>query len=125
MAGLSGGNSGTVNNGIASGCATPSALPGGANQLWMNPCALPTGAADPGYVVFSFDITGTWDLASTELFIKGQNGPNGASTECFTGNGTCNDVVPEPITMVLLGSGLAGVGGAGWFRRRRREGHEV
>jgi hypothetical protein len=28
--------------------------------------------------------------------------------------------VPEPITTVLVGSGLLGLGGAGWIRRRRR-----
>ncbi len=124
MTGLSGGANGSVDNSIASGCysdALSPQLPAGSNDLWMNPCRLPTGATDPGYVVFSFDITGTWDLASTELLVKGQNGPNGASTQCFTGDGSCN-VVPEPVTMILLGSGLAGVGGAGYLRRRRRGG---
>jgi hypothetical protein len=28
--------------------------------------------------------------------------------------------IPEPITTVLVGSGLLGLGGAGWIRRRRR-----
>jgi hypothetical protein len=31
-------------------------------------------------------------------------------------------VVPEPVTIVLLGSGLAGLGGAGLLRRRKRGG---
>lgn len=34
----------------------------------------------------------------------------------------CGNVVPEPITMVLLGSGLAGMGGVGVLRRRRKDG---
>ena len=34
--------------------------------------------------------------------------------------GTPTEVVPEPITMVLLGSGLVGVGGVG-LRRRKKE----
>jgi hypothetical protein len=34
----------------------------------------------------------------------------------------CGNVVPEPITMVLLGSGLAGMGGVGAIRRRRKDG---
>ena len=36
--------------------------------------------------------------------------------------GECGSVIPEPITMVLLGSGLAGVGGAGLIRRRKKDG---
>jgi len=111
-----------VDNSIASGCANNSKLPGGSNQLWMNPCALPTGTSDPGYIQISFTVTGTWDLASTYLLVKGQNGPAGKSTECITGGANANcGVVPEPVTMLLLGSGLAGMGGFGLARRRRRD----
>lgn len=117
---------GSVDNGIASGCADPSQLPGGSNQLWQNPCAMPSGLSDPGWIVMTFQITGTWDLASTYLLVKGQNGPNGDSTECITGGSqqNCADfgVVPEPITIALLGTGLAGVGGAGFLKRRRKHG---
>ncbi len=112
-----------VHDGIASACAQNGQLPGGA-QLWMNPCATPGGYNDPGWITLTFSITGTWDLESTYLLVKGQNGPNGASTECITGGNNLNcmptSVVPEPMTIVLLGSGLAGIGGARLLGRRRR-----
>jgi len=118
------GTSGSVNNGIASGCAAAGQLPGGTNELWMNPCTVPGGS---GYVEISFTVSGTWNVASTYLLVKGQNGPPGAndSTQCITGGDKQNcfdtNVVPEPITIALLGSGLAGIGGVGAFRRRRKK----
>jgi hypothetical protein len=45
---------------------------------------------------------------------------NPACTEnSLKGRGPPTEVVPEPITMILLGSGLLGVGGAAQRRRRR------
>jgi len=121
----------SVNNAIASNC-NASLLPGGQNQLWMNPTCVTGGVTNPslngGYVEFTFSVTQTWDPnTGTELLVKGQNGPNGLSTECFTGtspNGqpaNCS-AVPEPVSMVLLGTGLVGMAGARLARRRRQDG---
>lgn len=105
------------NNGIASACGSqPSNL-----KLWQNPCRAPTSGRDPGYVQLKFEINGTWDLSNTYLTVRGiQGGDN--RTYCITGgsNANCFNAVPEPVTMTLMLTGLAGVGGVGLIRRRRR-----
>jgi hypothetical protein len=116
-------NSNGVDNGIASNCGMGS-LPGAGNLFMSGSCGksgVTNASANGGWVVLEFDVTETWDpsAAGTELMVKGVNGPNGDVTVCLTSeNCSAVDVVPEPFTIALVGSGLAGLG---ILRRRRRK----
>jgi len=116
---------GNATNGITSGCASSGQLP--SVPLYTNNCTPNLGS---NWVTFTFKISGTWDPATSDLALRGINGPNGARTECLTGaTGTlaanCTTVTPEPVTMSLLATGLAGMGGAGFLRRRKQKQQNV
>lgn len=111
--------------GIASACATAAELPGTPPNLYMNPCQ--GDITNPAnYVTFTFTLANgqTWDPSTTDISIRGYDGLTGNTTECWTGQigvspPNCFTVAPEPVTMTLLATGLAGMGGVGLIRRRR------
>ena len=82
-----------------------------------------------GWVTFNFQVTGgSWDPTTSDIVFRGENATTGQPVECWTAqtpNGLpanclpAASAVPEPVTMTLLATGLASMGGAGLFRRRR------
>ena len=94
------------------GCDPSGASP----QSYFQTCGDRETAGDEGWVVFSFTTTNEWDAAASEVAWKVQAvTADGESYVCRT-DGDCVAVTPEPVTMVLLGSGLLGLG---YVRRRR------
>jgi hypothetical protein len=98
---------------------------------------LPVG----GYVIISFssnnlatyNMDALYARSHIQSFGEGDDGcsikPDSQGPDHVVGDvetlneecGTPNEVVPEPITMVLLGTGLAGVGGVKLRRRKRAD----
>ena len=100
------------------GCVTP----GGSPNRW----ATCHSFDQEPYVEFVFNLDRYFDVANSEVRWHSQQiGPNGISLKCDTGGaGDYPDcgvpvVTPEPFTVLLLGTGLAGVGAAA---RKRRKG---
>lgn len=112
-------------NGIASGCATAGSIPG-TIDVYENPCS--GDLSNPNdWTTFTFKISGTWDPNTSEVVLRGINPTTGQATECWTGadpsggTASCTTVTPEPVTMSLLATGLAGMGGVGFLRRRKQK----
>lgn len=112
----------SLSGGIGSGC-------GGANQngpvnVMVNPCTNLNGAGN--WVTFNFQTTGTWNPNSSDLSLRSFNANTGETSEFWTGiapngnPGIATTVTPEPVTMTLLATGLAGMGGANFIRRRKK-----
>lgn len=112
--GLAAGNGNGANgNGAIYGC-----LPSSPRPDYFTTCV---GGAPGGWVQFSLTADAPIDINQLQLawgvMGVGKQDYSLQGRTCVAGN--CGgEVVPEPITMVLMGTGLLGIGAA---RRRRRE----
>jgi hypothetical protein len=94
------------------------------------------GIASGNTYTFTFELTGlasNFDLNTGGFALHGQGGFNSCSTKLVvdsdgTGNAgpydpACTPITstPEPVTMTLLATGLAGMSGAGYIRRRKKQ----
>lgn len=122
---------GQTKNGINNGVLGCNQAPPSANSSNYQTC-YPAGA----YLQLDFLTSAQVDLTDpTSVYgwhsqqLNGQDcsmwvSSDGHQTGALNSSGQDSNcgVVPEPVTMVLLGSGLAGMGGVGVLRRRKKDG---
>lgn len=118
---------GTGGNSGITGCTNP----GGKNLSHWSTCNSFPGIP---YVQFDFNFANNaqFDLTSAQIRWHSTQVPIAGSLKCDTGGygdyppcvgrsgGGGNNVTPEPVTMALLATGLAGMGGGALTRRRKR-----
>ena len=83
------------------------------------------GLGHTGWVVFSFSTATQWSANDAEIALKYQSiGEEDLSLVCRTadvGGPHACAVVPEPSTWALLLTGMVGIFGMGWLRRREED----
>ena len=80
----------------------------------------PATGLNAGWVAFNFWTDNEWYASQAQLSFRYKSvGPTDASLTCPDGSLNCtSEVVPEPVTVLLLASGLLGIGAVGLRRRR-------
>ena len=94
----------------------------GAYQIFVNGSAAPLATVNPTYSSFSF-VGFTSDVPITSITIAGLSGGDPVLDNIRL-DAAAPAEVPEPATLVLLGTGLAGAAGAA-RKRRRNDKHEA